>query len=630
MTHRTMLSGALLALVLAGCGTAIKNDRKALKATLPFAWVGGPAAVTSPVNAVAVPPHPWMGPQGINALHNTSTAADAQDEWGPLGLTDPTTARLHVQSRRLGRVGGMCPTVVFDSHGHAMSVCMSFLRPSIVAFDPETLEILDRKRVPRRKGMLRRLMTGQLMVDTSGGSYFTLGVGDQPLIPTANRELRFYALDETDGEFDWRIARTIDLADWDDAFSIADPATIETLPPRTPITVAQPDYNGDIWFTTRTGIVGVVDRGSGWVRMRRLHDADEPDEVVEQIQNAFVVGPEGPYVLSDHAIYSLTRDADGVPAWRFRTEYDRGTSRKGGAVNQGSGTTPSLVGSPERGFVIFADNADGRIRMNAVRRSNGETVCRYPLFISGESYSEDSMVVIEQPTTDGTTHVSILTNNSYGSAAPNWLFADREYRSEMRLRRLSDLSTAAWEKWQETGKRRYERRYERFERRIDRWDGGGIPDQLYDIPIMTAAKPSTMMVAEARRKRPPAPKPGRYPGSRFADGVWRVDLVEDDAGVRCERVWKNGESVGGVLKLSTRNGLVYAYTKEPVYTDADAQAWYLTAIDFDSGDTVWRALVGTGRGYNNLQGPVTLFRGAAWMGIYQGLVRVSDAPSRSD
>ena len=57
-------------------------------------------------------------------------------------------------------------------------------------------------------------------------------------------------------------------------------------------------------------------------------------------------------------------------------------------------------------------------------------------------------------------------------------------------------------------------------------------------------------------------------------------------------------------KLSLANGLVYTYTK-PQRSD-DADAWYLTAIDFHTGETVWRRYAGEGLGYNNNFAPVTL------------------------
>jgi hypothetical protein len=59
-----------------------------------------------------------------------------------------------------------------------------------------------------------------------------------------------------------------------------------------------------------------------------------------------------------------------------------------------------------------------------------------------------------------------------------------------------------------------------------------------------------------------------------------------------------------VPKLCLSNGLVYTYANPPRNDDLDA--WYLTALDFGSGRTVYRRLAGTGFAFNNNYAPVTL------------------------
>ena len=74
-----------------------------------------------------------------------------------------------------------------------------------------------------------------------------------------------------------------------------------------------------------------------------------------------------------------------------------------------------------------------------------------------------------------------------------------------------------------------------------------------------------------------------------------------------------------VPKLSLANGLVYTYTK-PAGT-GNEDPWYLTALDFRSGATVYRRLAGEGLGYNNNYAPVTLGPdGMAYVGVLGGLV----------
>jgi hypothetical protein len=111
-------------------------------------------------------------------------------------------------------------------------------------------------------------------------------------------------------------------------------------------------------------------------------------------------------------------------------------------------------------------------------------------------------------------------------------------------------------------------------------------------------------------------------GATTAPGLERIDLEPDGRG--CSRVWRSEEIAPSVVpKLSAANGLVYAYTKPA--GDGD-DPWYLTAIDFQTGQTVWKRLAGTGLGFNNNYAPVTLGPdGSAYVGALGGLVALRDA-----
>ena len=91
---------------------------------------------------------------------------------------------------------------------------------------------------------------------------------------------------------------------------------------------------------------------------------------------------------------------------------------------------------------------------------------------------------------------------------------------------------------------------------------------------------------------------------------------------RCKTVWNSGERAPSVVpKLSLANGLVYTYTRPPRTDGLDA--WYLTALDFRSGRTVYRRLAGTGFGFNNNYAPVTLGPdGIAYVGVLGGVVEL--------
>lgn len=105
-------------------------------------------------------------------------------------------------------------------------------------------------------------------------------------------------------------------------------------------------------------------------------------------------------------------------------------------------------------------------------------------------------------------------------------------------------------------------------------------------------------------------------------GITRIDV--DETG--CHTVWTNEtESIPTVVtKMSLENGLIYTYTKDKGPENTDA--WYLTAIDFWTGETVFKQLAGTGTLYNNHYAPLYLGPdGTAYVGILGGLVAIRDS-----
>jgi hypothetical protein len=82
--------------------------------------------------------------------------------------------------------------------------------------------------------------------------------------------------------------------------------------------------------------------------------------------------------------------------------------------------------------------------------------------------------------------------------------------------------------------------------------------------------------------------------------------------------------------MSLANGLIYTYTKDPnscsIPGSCFTAAWYLTAIDFASGATVFKRLGGTGLFYNNHYSGVYLGpdQKTAYVGVIGGLIAIRD------
>lgn len=103
-------------------------------------------------------------------------------------------------------------------------------------------------------------------------------------------------------------------------------------------------------------------------------------------------------------------------------------------------------------------------------------------------------------------------------------------------------------------------------------------------------------------------------------GVVRVDVAGGDCTVR----WSSDQVVpSGTPRVGWANGLVYAYSKRPSWTGVSA--WFVTALDAESGRAMWSARTGTAGWYDNRGASVALSPdGSLWAGTLAGLVRVRD------
>jgi len=113
--------------------------------------------------------------------------------------------------------------------------------------------------------------------------------------------------------------------------------------------------------------------------------------------------------------------------------------------------------------------------------------------------------------------------------------------------------------------------------------------------------------------------PGSVMGSdTTTPGLQRVTVGRDGRG--CRTVWRSDEIAPSVVpKLAASSGLVFTYTKPP------GEAWYLTAIDYRTGETVYKRAAGAGLGFNNNFAPVTIGPDdTAYVGVLGGIARFDD------
>lgn len=447
----------------------------------------GSAATRRPIAAPSVPQNPFMAPNGRSNLHVDAYASDVNDYPGPLGAEIETTSTLQLAD---------CASLTFDSAGRVETICVGLDGPRLALFDPHSLDLLATFLLPPRQSVANPF------TQFGGGGYFYLDQRDRAVIPTTDR--RIFVVSQTDGPAGpgFALQRQFDLN------SILDPDDS--------IVSALPDWSGNIWLVSSKGVVAFVEPGSGQIHSLTLAG--------EGITNSFALDETGGvFVVSDRAMYRFDVDSVGEPAITWREVYDNTLTQKPGQVDDGSGTTPTLMGDD---LVAITDNDDPMkvvVYRRAASVSGARLVCAQPVFDAGRSATDNSLIATDR---------SIVVENNYGYAGPA----------------------------------------------------------------------TTVM------------------GGTTTPGVERVDL--DPGGSGCHTVWHSDVTSPTVVpKLSLDNGLVYVYAKKA----DDDDPWYLTAIDFRTGATVYQRLAGTGLGFNNNYAPVTLGPdGSAYVGVLGGLALLRD------
>lgn len=149
-----------------------------------------------------------------------------------------------------------------------------------------------------------------------------------------------------------------------------------------------------------------------------------PDDVVhsvrlpcsEMMANSFAMDESGGvFVVSTHALYRYDVRG-GRPLVTWRKAYDRGSRVKPGQVSQGSGTTPTLIGSASSaggGSIAITDNADPRMNVLVFRRGKAgpgsAPLCRQPVFPAGRGDDENSLIAVPG---------GLVAENNYGYVGP--------------------------------------------------------------------------------------------------------------------------------------------------------------------------------------------------------------------
>ena len=327
--------------------------------------------------------HPFMAAPGLNSMHADAASTDVHPGPAPLGSNTRVVSR---SGNAGGRSGGQCATLTFSSDGKLIVLCARLTGFRLNLLTPRSLELLAEYALPMRSSTYEAVLhrdKSKVMEDSSG-AYFYLDNQQRVVIADSHHHVRRVGFRQrSSGEWEFYLEQSWDLSAYipSDCLRLSNPFPNGECDP---ITAVMPDYQGLIWWVTRAGRLGTLNPETGRVQSSRFEN--------EEIQNGFSVAADGVYIVSDHALYRLQADADGKPQLRWREAYDRGSSRKVGTINQGSGTTPTLFGD----YVTIADNADTRINLLVYRRyapaDSERLICKVPLFAADKSVTDNSMI----------------------------------------------------------------------------------------------------------------------------------------------------------------------------------------------------------------------------------------------
>ncbi len=344
----------------------------------PPAFIGAPA-VRRPVRGIPpTPRNPFMAPNGDSEIHDDAWQTDAYTRGGPLGRSTQTLSAM------LSPIGD-CGSITFDRRGRLVSICVGLGGPRLYMFDPRTLVTLATFDLPPRQ-----TVPTNVFQDFTGGGYFYLDDHDRVITATTTRHI--YVIAERGGSPGFRLVRDYDLS--------------RVLRVGEQITSALPNSRGLEWFVARTdGVVGTLNFATGRIRIVRLGRG-----ATGEIENSFATDQQGGvYIATNRRLYRFVAAANGRPKITWQVAYPNTFERKPGQVDDGTGTTPTVMPG---GYVNITDNADPMdvmVYRTAVHPRWGRTVCRVPVFGRGASADENSLISVGR---------SMIVENNYGYTGP--------------------------------------------------------------------------------------------------------------------------------------------------------------------------------------------------------------------
>ncbi len=408
--------------------------------------------------------HKYTKKNYASSMHEDSYASDVSNIPGP-GIVNTKVQYFHSLQKGKG-FSGMCPTFAFVDDNTVVTLSFGRANTTLLLLDiSDNIEILDTMAVPGRGNtaidLAKKINRMALFRDTSGGAYFYLSNKNNVYIPGSNNNILKIAIE--DRKFLKNNVKSINLQEQILAGSLIDPS-LANKDQLNILTAILPDKDGNVWFTSKFGIVGLIHRTDKFentdcprvyasfigfygakTKIKKIFNQDienlnnlsfyqegnslSPDarknfidqisndpDTREEIQNSFSVSEDGVFILSNFALYKFyfnekTKKIEMDPKWKETFKkgdllYPNDFSFKPGQLNNGGGTTPTLM---DNRFVAIGDNDKDQININIYDQKNGELIFRHKLFKKGASACENSIVAYKN---------SFVIANTFGYVDP--------------------------------------------------------------------------------------------------------------------------------------------------------------------------------------------------------------------
>ena len=406
--------------------------------------------------------HPWMKYDLPSAMHEDPASSDVSNLQGPV----LNNIRIqYFQVREKGKqFSGMCPSFAYVDENTLVTLSFGRSSTTLLLVDiTDTLKLIDAVPIPGRghtvMELAKKSAREKLFKSTEGGAYFFLSSLNEVIIPGPNYNIFYIPI--KDRKFVRDKIVSLDILSQIKQGDLLHEGLSEKEG-WNKLTALMPDRDGNVWFTSRLGIVGMIDLvdtvGTDCPKVystsiltigmlaklkyyfgenyEHLEDVEFYKEGMtasefrnatreyfyveaenrEEIQNSFSIGKDGVYINSNLALYKLrfNRDKKTIeldPKWEdsFRNGnliYDNDWRVKLGQLNNGSGTTPTLV---DDRFVAICDNDFHQINLCVYSQEDGSLVSKHKLFKSDSSACENSVVALQN---------SLMVGNTFNYVDP--------------------------------------------------------------------------------------------------------------------------------------------------------------------------------------------------------------------